>query len=164
VTVRQKRFGVWESVDPAVLASGPGSVAAPTSIAGEQLVLVDPGDEHERAWLADADARGATVHVGDGRSTVLADLREVQPTWLRAPPEVWQRLRDEVERRAADAPLLGRFAYRHRVLVRRAVRRSIGLSRVRHAESTGWLDPSTIAWFRDFGIEIAVDVGEGIDG
>jgi hypothetical protein len=164
VTVRQKRFGVWRSVDAHVLAPAPDSVAAPPSIAGEQLVLVDPADEHERAWLADADAKGATVHVGDGRSTVLADLREVQPTWLRARPEVWQELRDEVERRAAEASWLGRFAYRHRLLVRRAVRRSLGLSRVRHAESTGSLDPSIAAWFRDFGIEIEVGVAEAIDG
>jgi hypothetical protein len=164
VTVRQKRFGVWGPGDAPVLASVPGWVTAPTSIAGEQLVLVDPADDWERAWLADADAKGATVHVGDGRSTVLADLREVQPTWLRARPEVWQELHDEIERRAADASWLGRFAYRHRLLVRRSVRRSLGLSRVRHAQSTGSLDPSIAAWFRDFGIEIEVGVAEAIDG
>jgi long-subunit acyl-CoA synthetase (AMP-forming) len=131
-------------------------------MAGEELVLVDPLDDRERGWLAGAAAKGAAVNVGDGASTLLADLREVQPTWFRAHPEVWQQLRDEVERRAGDAPWLGRSAYRRRLLVRRSVRRWLGLARVRRAQSTGSLDPAIVAWFR--GLGIVIDVEDGIDG
>jgi hypothetical protein len=162
MTVRQKRVGVWEPVDASVLAPVASGIAAPGSIAGEELVLVDPADDRERAWLADAEAKGATVNVGDGVSTVLADLREVQPTWFRARPEVWQQLRDEVERRAGDASWLGRFAYRRRLFVRRAVRRWLGLARVRSAQSTGPLDPTIVAWF--LGLGIVIDLEGEFDG
>jgi hypothetical protein len=162
MTVRQKRLGVWEPVDAGVLAPVATGRTAPASIAGEELVLVDPADERERSWLAAAAAEGAAVNLGDGSSTLLADLREVQPTWFRARPEVWRQLRDEVERQVADASWLGRFAYRRRLLVRRAVRRWLGLARVRRAQSTGPLDSTTLAWFR--GLGIVIDVEDGIDG
>ena len=162
MTVRQKRLGVWEPVDDSVLGPISGPVNTPASIAGEELVLVDPADDRERTWLAGAAAKGATVNVGDGVSTLLADLREVQPTWFRARPEVWHQLRDEVERRAGDASWLGRFAYRRRLLVRRSVRRWLGLARVRCAQSTGSLDPTILAWYR--GLGIIIDVEDGIDG
>jgi hypothetical protein len=162
MTVRQKRFGVWEEVDASVLAPVPGPAATAAAVAGEELVLVDPTDDAERTWLAAAAASGATVNIGDGASTVLADLREVQPTWLRARPAVWQRLRDEVERRAEDASWLGRFAYQRNLLVRRAVRRWLGMRRVRRAQSSGALDPSVVAWFDGLGIDIEVE--DGADG
>jgi hypothetical protein len=162
MTVRQKRVGVWDDVDASVLGPVPGPIAVPASIAGEELVLVDPADDREMAWLAGAAAMGATVNIGDGTSTLLADLREVQPTWFRAPPEVWRQLRDAVERRARDAPWVGRVAYRRRLLVRRPVRRWLGMARVRVARSTGPLDPTISAWFRDLGI--IIDVEGGFDG
>jgi hypothetical protein len=154
MTVRQKRLGVWEEVDASLLAPVPATVATPTSLAGEELVLVDPADARERAWLAGVAAGGAAVNVGDGVSSLLADLREVQPTWFRARPTVWRQLRDEVERRIGEASRLGRFAYRRRFLVRGAVRRWLGMARVRRAESTGALDPTVVAWFRGLGIDI----------
>jgi hypothetical protein len=162
MTVRQKRFGVWEEADASVLApvTGPATTAEP--VPGEELVLVDPTDDAERTWLAAAAASGAAVNIGDGASTLLADLREVQPTWLRARPEVWVQLRDEVERRAGDATWLGRLAYQRRLLVRGAVKRWLGMARVCRAETTGPLDPTVVTWFHGLGIDI--DVTEHVDG
>jgi hypothetical protein len=162
VTVRQKRFGVWEESDESVLAPFAQPATTAAELEGEELLLVDPTDDSERTWLAWAAHSGAAVNVGDGASTVLADLREVQPTWLRARPAVWERLRDEVERRAEDASWLGRFAYQRNLLVRRAVRRWLGMGRVRRAQSAGALDPSVVAWFHGLGIDIEIE--DGADG
>ena len=115
------------------------------------VAMTDPA---ERSLLSAAVRRGATVNFGDGVSPLLADLREVQPTVFRAPPVTWQTFMEGVEQRAADATPLKRAAYRRRLLVRGRVRRALGLHRVRDAVTTAPLPEPTLAWFRDFGIEV----------
>lgn len=142
------------SADGAALeAPGEGPCEGPGP--GDEILshvpMTDPG---ERALLAAAVRRGATVNFGDGAAPLLAELREVQPTVFRAPPATWQAFLDGVERRAADASPLKRAAYRRRFLVRRKVRQALGLHRVREAVSTGPLPDATVAWFRELGIEL----------
>lgn len=125
--------------------------------AGDEILSnVAMTDAAERSLLSAAVRRGATVNFGDRATPLLALLREVQPTVFRARPATWQAFMDGVERRADDATPLKRAAYRHRLLVRRKVRDTLGLGRVREAVSTGPLPGATLAWFLEFGIEVTV--------
>jgi long-subunit acyl-CoA synthetase (AMP-forming) len=147
-----KRLGVWEEV-PA-LPFEVVATEAPEVRPGDELVVVDPTDVAELAWLAGAEARGAAVNVGDESSTVLSDLREVQPTVVRARPAVWEALMAHVEARASGASALKQAAYRRLFLVKRRVRQAMGLGRVRVATSVGPLPDEVRAWFDRLGIEV----------
>ena len=128
-------------------------------------------------------AAGAVVHFGESSATVPADLREVAPTVLAAVPRVWQAMAAAVALRADEAGWLGRslldsFSRRCReiaprrqagkssltdstmwrlgnLLVLRAVRARLGLTRCRLAVSAGApLSPEVQRWFAGLGVDI----------
>jgi long-subunit acyl-CoA synthetase (AMP-forming) len=145
MTVRVKRLGIWEEAAELPFDAAPS--AADHIESGDELVVVDPDDATEQAWLAGALERGAAVNVGDHSSTVLSDLLEVQPTVFRARADVWVALRAHLLRRAGSHPA-------RLFRAKRRVRRAIGLGRVRRAESVGPLDAASRDWFARLGIEI----------
>jgi long-subunit acyl-CoA synthetase (AMP-forming) len=142
-----KRLGIWEETDAPPFAWSAGE--APEIEPGDELVVVDPTDADELAWLAAAVERGAAVNVGDETSTVLSDLLEVQPTVFRARPAVWEELRAHLLRRAGSHP-------QRLFRAKKRVRRAIGLGRVRVAESVGALPDDAAQWFAQVGIAVRV--------
>ncbi|MDN5858119.1 MAG: AMP-binding protein [Pseudonocardia sp.] len=113
--------------------------------------------------VADPLRAGSVVNFGEGGASFASDLRDVQPTFFLGVPRVWEKMLAGVEIRMADASRLKRAVYRaclargqacatrrmtgsatvaDRVaaalcdlLVFRALRHKLGLSRVRAALS-----------------------------
>jgi len=126
--------------------------------------LADRDERLLTAWLN--AAAGVQVHFAESLSTVRGDLREVQPTIVFAPAQVWERLLAGIDGRLAGASRLKRWMWRAwrpvaaraggaraagddlpaalrarvaagNVLVFRALRARIGMRHVRHAACTG---------------------------
>ena len=55
---------------------------------------------------------GATLNFVEGLDTVVANLREVAPTFFFAVPRLWEKLYSEVSIKIMEAPLACRLAYR----------------------------------------------------
>ncbi|MBR0774828.1 AMP-binding protein [Bradyrhizobium diazoefficiens] len=104
---------------------------------------------------------GCILNFPESRETALADLRELQPTVVQAPPRLWAKLKSGVELAAAEAT-----AFQRRVialalkpgsekpnpvldaLVLAPVRHRIGLSRARLCVTTGAPARADVsAWF-----------------
>ncbi|MBR0849231.1 AMP-binding protein [Bradyrhizobium diazoefficiens] len=104
---------------------------------------------------------GCILNFPESRETALADLRELQPTVVQAPPRLWAKLKSGVELAAAEAT-----AFQRRVialalkpgsegpnpvldaLVLAPVRDRIGLSRARLCVTTGAPARADVsAWF-----------------
>ncbi len=62
--------------------------------------------------VIDAVGSGYVVNFGEGAETFLADLREVQPTFLLGVPRVWEKMMAGVTIRMQDAGWLKRALYR----------------------------------------------------
>ncbi len=102
--------------------------------------------------------------------TVVENLQEVQPTVLATDPQIWQLLHARIGSAAADATPLQRLLYRWAIgaaarggplallargCVLRAVRRELGLSRLRRAYiGGGRLDPEIESWAAALGVVI----------
>lgn len=103
---------------------------------------------------------GAQVHFLESFDKLGEQLPKVAPTRFMGVPLVWSRLQagilQKVPQRRLDIllslPLLGR-------LVRRTLRRAIGLDRARFClTGAAPIPPSTLAWFRD---KLGVSIQEG---
>jgi long-chain acyl-CoA synthetase len=103
-------------------------------------------------------------------TTLAENLQELQPTALGADPQIWERLHARAEQSAASATRLQRAAYRWaigaaqgrglyatvvRFLVLRAVRRELGLARLRLAYvGAAPVPPEQRRWAAALGIDI----------
>jgi long-subunit acyl-CoA synthetase (AMP-forming) len=175
IAYRQKRLGVWHEVPTADVEKRLGEIrsellpADPSSRPEQVLAqlasggaLPAPGGEEVLSYLPlDHPAEqalvvhgGHTVHFGDGRQSLTADLREVQPTLFFAPPGVWEEFHRETESRMNGASPLKRVAYGRRLLVRRPLRRQLGLGRMRTALTDGAVADDTRAWLTSIGIDV----------
>jgi long-chain acyl-CoA synthetase len=145
-------------------------------IGDERLALLPMCQVMERVfglYLA-LDARAISNYL-ENPDTVMENLQEVQPTMLGTDPQVWQRLHARATDAAAAATRLQRRLYRMaiaagaqrgpqaalaRSCVLRAVRRELGLSRLRHAYIVAAPLPAEIErWASALGITL-----QGIDG
>jgi long-chain acyl-CoA synthetase len=102
--------------------------------------------------------------------TVVENLQEVQPTVLATDPQIWQLLYTRTTNAAAGATSLQKLLYRSaisvaagggltalvaRIVVLRAVRRELGLTRLRCAYTgAGQLQPEIDSWATALGINI----------
>ncbi len=100
---------------------------------------------------------------------VLADLREVRPTVVQAPAELWDAMVLDVRARIDDAGRSGRRALtglvegRSGLLVSLAARRlraKLGLTRIRQAVSFGRPDAATTTFFGRLGVDLTVAADE----
>jgi long-chain acyl-CoA synthetase len=112
--------------------------------------------------------------------TVVENLQEVQPTTLATDPQIWELLYGRVSNAAAGATTSQRMLYRWaiaagargglaaqlaRVGVLRAVRRELGLSRLRCAYTGGGkLTPDIERWAKALGITIQHIDGQATRG
>jgi long-chain acyl-CoA synthetase len=104
---------------------------------------------------------GCIINFPESRETVLADLRELQPTVVQAPPRLWAKLKSGVELAAAEATKFQRRMVALAVkpgsdgpspildaLVLTPVRTRLGLSRARLCLTTGAPARADVgAWF-----------------
>ncbi|PSO26470.1 AMP-binding protein [Bradyrhizobium sp. MOS002] len=104
---------------------------------------------------------GCIINFPESRETVLADLRELQPTVVQAPPRLWAKLKSAVELAAAEATKFQRRMVALAVkpgsagpnlildaLVLTPVRTRLGLSRARLCLTTGAPARADVgAWF-----------------
>jgi long-chain acyl-CoA synthetase len=111
-----------------------------------------------------------TINYLENPDTAVGNLQEVQPTVLATDARIWELLHARVERAAATATSLQRFLYRWaivagtrggtvatlaRFFVLHAVRRELGLSRLRVAYLGGTrLAPEIEHWALSLGISI----------
>jgi len=143
------------------------------------------------SWLADvlvvqamALSAGFACNCPENPETVWRDLREIGPTFLIAPPRIWEKMLSDIEARAAQATPLKRtlFARFHaiaehaaqrrmtgagvspllrlklglgEILVHAPVRDQIGLRRLRWASTGGeTLSPRVLHSFRSIGVNL----------
>jgi long-chain acyl-CoA synthetase len=151
----------------------------PLASIGEQVLAVGCGLAH-----------GLLVAFPEDAATQDADLREIGPDVMLAPPEFWERMRASVPARARDAgwPKRRAFAWAygvgeavaehrargrapgpalaaaHRVagaVALAAVRDHLGLSRLRRGYADGALAPEIVRFFDAIGVPVTpVDLGE----
>jgi long-chain acyl-CoA synthetase len=169
-------------LDP--LARGQRHVSlVPLASIGEQLLAVACGLAH-----------GLVVAFPEGAATQDADLREIGPDVMLAPPAFWERMGESVRTRAGAADWLKRraFAWAHGVgeavadrrargeaprptlaaayrvadaIALAAVRDHLGLSRLGHGYAAGALAPEAVRLFRAIGVALEpVDLGDLVAG
>lgn len=150
-------------------------------VGDERLALLPMCQVMERVfglYLA-LDARAISNYL-ENPDTVMENLQEVQPTMLGTDPQVWQRLHARATDAATAATRLQRRLYRiaiaagaqrgpqatlARLCVLRAVRRELGLSRLRHAYIVAASLPADIErWASALGITIQQIDGEPARG
>jgi long-chain acyl-CoA synthetase len=135
-------------------------------------------------------AYGATVNFAESPETAMADLREVAPTGLFAPPRVWERMYSTVTLAMNDALPIAKWAYRWasrvgaaeararlageprpfldrcafwlaRAVVFKHLRQSLGLDRVRWAVTgAAPIAPELLLWFLALGLDIREAYGQ----
>jgi long-chain acyl-CoA synthetase len=147
----------------------------------ERLALLPMCHVMERVlglYLA-LDARVVSNYL-ENPDTVLENLQEVQPTMLGTDPQIWERLHARASSAAAGATRLQRLLYGWaiaaaqrgglqaqlaRLCVLRAVRRELGLSRLRHAYTGAASPPPEIGrWAAALGIAIQQIDGQATRG
>src|SRR5712691_6393156 len=145
----------------------------PFAWVGEQLLSV-----------AMALYAGATVNFPEEPETMRADLREIGPQLMIAPPRVWEAMCSEFQVKIADAGILKRTAMRvamgigeraaerrgpgwralHRLahgLAFRSMLDKFGLSRIRYAYTGGApLGPEIFKFFRAIGLNLKQVYGQ----
>jgi long-chain acyl-CoA synthetase len=140
----------------------------------ERLALLPMCHALERLGLyLSLDARAISNYL-ESPDTVVENLQEVQPTLLGTDIAAWQLLYDRATRPADAATPLQRHLYRWaissggmfaRLLVLNAVRRELGLSRLRHAYTGATTLPSEIErWTASLGITVQHISGQTIQG
>ena len=137
----------------------------------ERLALLPMADTAERVYgLYCALSSGVVSNYLENPDTVLENLQELQPTILGADAVIWGHLHDRISRGAAAATLVQRMLYRWaigagrrggadhwlaRVMVLHAVRRELGLGRLRRAYvGDSQPAPDVRAWAESLGIDI----------
>jgi long-chain acyl-CoA synthetase len=139
--------------------------------------------------LIDALAIGYVVNFGEGGTSFLQDLREVQPTIFLGVPRVWEKMLAGTEIRMADASFLKRKVYRWcttrggKVAARRMasapkpldpllrglcwllcfrqLRRKLGLARIATPISgAAPIAPQVLEWFWAIGVEVREGYGQ----
>lgn len=135
-------------------------------------------------------ACGSTVNFAESPETAMADLREVAPTGVFAPPRVWERMYSAVTLAMNDALPIAQWAYRWagrvgaadararltaeprplakrgaawlaRAIVFKHVRQSLGLDRVRWAVTgAAPIAPELLHWFLALGVDIREAYGQ----
>jgi long-chain acyl-CoA synthetase len=147
----------------------------------ERLALLPMCHVMERVlglYLA-IDARAVSNYL-ENPDTVMENLQEVQPSMLGTDPRIWERLHARATSEAAGATRLQRLLYRGaiaagqrggvpaalaRVCVLRAVRRELGLSRLRHAYiGAASPSPEIGRWAAALGISIQQIDGQATRG
>jgi long-chain acyl-CoA synthetase len=137
----------------------------------ERVALLPMADPLERicGLYCALDANVISNYL-ENPDTVIENLQEVQPTVLGADAAVWARLHDRIARAASGATLVQRGLYRWamgagrrggaqsalaRLVALRAVRREIGLARLRRAYVAGGNVPANIA---DWAVALGIDI------
>ena len=150
-------------------------------VGDERLALLPMCNVIERVfglYLA-LDARAVSNYL-ENPDTVMENLQEVQPTMLGTDLQVWQRLYTRATDGAAGATRLQRLLYRAaiaagqrgglqaalaRLCVLHAVRRELGLSRLRHAYiGAAPLPPEIDRWAMALGVTIQQIDGQATRG
>jgi long-chain acyl-CoA synthetase len=144
----------------------------------ERLALLSMAQPAERFWgLYAALDSGCISNYPEGPDTGMENLRELQPTVLGTDSAVWTHLHARTTQTAADATPVQRLVYNRALrsawrggafagladaLVLRAVRRKLGLSRLRLAYTDGEAVPApALDWARGLGIGIQrIDAGQ----
>jgi len=149
------------------------------------------------AWVGDAIyslavslVAGATVNCPESPETVQRDLRELGPTFILAPPRIWEALLTQVQVRAADSSTMKQWIFQYfkdvaerreillqdrksvpttlkiaynvgEWMVYRPVRDLLGFRLARWAVTGGApLGPDTFRFFRSFGINLKQVYGQ----
>jgi long-chain acyl-CoA synthetase len=147
----------------------------------ERLALLPMCHVMERVfglYLA-LDVRAVSNYL-ENPDTVMENLQEVQPTMLGTDKQVWERLYARATSAADGATRMQRLLYRAavaagqrggvqealaRLCVLRAVRRELGLSRLRHAYiGAASLSPDMARWATALGITIQQIDGQATQG
>jgi long-chain acyl-CoA synthetase len=150
-------------------------------VGDERLALLPMCHVMERVfglYLA-LDARAVSNYL-ENPDTVMENLQEVQPTMLGTDPQVWERLHARATSSADGATRMQRMLYRTavaagqrggvqaaaaRLCVLRAVRRELGLSRLRHAYiGAAPLSPDIERWANALGVTIQHIDGQATRG
>jgi long-chain acyl-CoA synthetase len=147
----------------------------------ERLALLPMSEVMERilGLYLSLEARAISNYL-ENPDTAVENLQELQPTVLATDARIWQILRDRIEAAAANATHLQRMLYRWaitaaarrgpgawlaRATVLRAVRREIGLGRLRVAYAGGpRLSPESERWTASLGINIQHVDGKATQG
>jgi long-chain acyl-CoA synthetase len=143
----------------------------PLRSSDERLALLPMSEVMERVLglYLSLEARIVSNYL-ENPDTAVENLQELQPTVLATDARIWQMLRDRIEAAAASATHLQRLLYRWaiavaarcgpgawlaRATVLRAVKREIGLGRLRVAYVGGpRLSPESERWTAALGINI----------
>ncbi|MBS0638782.1 MAG: AMP-binding protein [Proteobacteria bacterium] len=137
----------------------------------ERLAVLSMSDPVERIWgLYAALDSGCISNYLESADTAAENLQELQPTVLGADAEAWAHLHATATRAGKAATMVQRVLYDWavqagrgggaggavaNVLVLGAVRRELGLSKVRLAYTGGEpVSPQTLDWARSLGITI----------
>lgn len=157
-----------------LVAAGAAGAAANGLGPEDELVSTLPLVEMAERALTEAQAVrvGATVNFGEGGDALDHDFREVQPTVVLGTPRVWERLHDTVDgslrvsgrikRAFTNAAQRGGgpFGWVGEAIVKRPLRRRLGLGRTRVAVSATGPCPSDVinAW-RSLGMRLREGYG-----
>jgi long-chain acyl-CoA synthetase len=137
----------------------------------ERLAVLRMSDVTERIWgLYLALGTGCVSNYLESPETAIENLQELQPTVLGADAEAWAHLHARATRSATVATPVQRLAYKWALkagrhggvsaamagpLVLHAVRRELGLNRLRSAYVAGApIGAATLDWARSLGITI----------
>jgi long-chain acyl-CoA synthetase len=157
----------------------------------ETLAYLPPAWVGDTFWsLAASLITGCTVNCPEDPSTVQANIREIAPHFLVAPPAIWENLASDIKVRMGDASRLKRLIYdwlapvgeevarmrmegrepqgwlkvKHKVAdwcVFGALRDFMGFSRIRSAYTGGApLGPEVFLFFRGLGINLKQVYGQ----
>lgn len=148
-----------------------GAPVGPGLVEGDEyLSFLPPAWPVETfALLREAPTVGATVSFGGRVGGVLADLRDIQPTVVQAPGELWESIATDVEVRTAESGRLARAAMQGvrsgksgplAALARRSIRSKTGLSRVRSARALSPVAPETVSFLGGLGVALDVPPDE----
>jgi long-chain acyl-CoA synthetase len=147
----------------------------------ERLALLPMSEVMERVLglYLSLEARVISNYL-ENPDTAVENLQELQPTVLATDARIWQMLRDRIEAAATSATHLQRLLYRWamavaarrgpaawlaRATVLRAVKREIGLGRLRVAYAGGpRLSPESERWTAALGVNIRHVDGKATQG
>ncbi len=181
--------------DVALLATTSGTTGAPKlamlthgnllSMARNLMAVdpLEPGDELVSflplAWVGEqmmavssALTAGVTVNFPEEPETVTADLREIGPSVMFAPPRIWESPLSEVQMKREDASWLKRLVLdwaletsSTNVLAELTchywIRDALGLRRLKRAYTGGAaLGPDTLRFFRKLGVNLKQIYGQ----
>jgi len=159
-----------------LVAASDGTVAALGLERNDEIVSTLPLAEIAERSLSLVGAMGAgcTVNFGEGGGSLLNDLREVEPTVFLGVPRLWEYLRTTVEAGLRNSGHIKTLAVRAALkrsgrslvldaLVRRPLRRQLGLGRLRVAlTATAPASPDLVEWWGPVGVGLrnAYDAAE----